>query len=171
VRRASPAKGVPTEKEIHIPPQLSFGGRRKSHPANYLGCRHTKEEMQKKSQRTPRTVTGRLCSSKLTTLGMSFAAALRSKTEEQQQPQAHQVAGPETMEPRVSAALPQQEQQKADQSLRAPNVNILFLDKMLKVVVTVVQQIMTESNGAVLEEAKILVITQTLLNLVEQNGH
>jgi hypothetical protein len=30
---------------------------------------------------------------------------------------------------------------------------------MLKVVVTVVQQIMTESNGAVLEEAKILAIT------------
>jgi hypothetical protein len=42
---------------------------------------------------------------------------------------------------------------------------------MLKVVVTVVQQIMTQSNGAVLEKAKILVITKFALNLMEQNGH
>jgi hypothetical protein len=42
---------------------------------------------------------------------------------------------------------------------------------MLKVVVTVVQQIMTQSNGAVLEEAKILAITKIVLNLMEQNGH
>jgi hypothetical protein len=41
---------------------------------------------------------------------------------------------------------------------------------MLKVVVTVVQQIMTESNGAVLEEAKILAITKIVLKLMEQNG-
>jgi hypothetical protein len=40
---------------------------------------------------------------------------------------------------------------------------------MLKVV-TVVQQIMTESNGAVLEEDKILAITKIVLNLMEQNG-
>jgi hypothetical protein len=42
---------------------------------------------------------------------------------------------------------------------------------MLKVVVTVVQQIVTESNSAVLEEAKILAITKTVLNLMEQNDH
>jgi hypothetical protein len=41
---------------------------------------------------------------------------------------------------------------------------------MLKVVVTVVQQIMTESNGAVIEEAKILANTNIVLNLLEQNG-
>jgi hypothetical protein len=29
---------------------------------------------------------------------------------------------------------------------------------------------MTESNGAVLEEAKILAITKIVLNLMEQNG-
>jgi hypothetical protein len=57
------------------------------HPASYRGCRHAKDEMQKKKhQRTPRTTTGRLISSKLTTPVMSFAAALRGKTEEQQQP-------------------------------------------------------------------------------------
>jgi hypothetical protein len=42
---------------------------------------------------------------------------------------------------------------------------------MLKVVVTIVQQIMTESNGAVLEEAKILAITTVVSNNMEQNGH
>jgi hypothetical protein len=34
-----------------------------------------------------------------------------------------------------------------------------------------VQQIMTESNGAVLEEDKILAITKIVLNLMEKNGH
>jgi hypothetical protein len=42
---------------------------------------------------------------------------------------------------------------------------------MLKVVVTVVQQIMTECNGNFLEEAKILAITKIALNHMEQNGH
>jgi hypothetical protein len=42
---------------------------------------------------------------------------------------------------------------------------------MLKVEVTVVQQIMTEFNAAMLEEAKIVAITKIVLNLVEQNGH
>jgi hypothetical protein len=74
------------------------------------------------------------------------------------------------MEPRVPVALPQIEQQKAGQSVRAPNVNSLSLDKMLKVEVTVVQQIMIESNGAVLEEAQILALTKIVLNLMEQNG-
>jgi hypothetical protein len=42
---------------------------------------------------------------------------------------------------------------------------------MLSVVVTVVTQIMTEFNVAVLEEAKIVAITKIVLNLTEQNGH
>jgi hypothetical protein len=41
---------------------------------------------------------------------------------------------------------------------------------MLKVVVMAVQQIMTESNDAVSEEAKIFAITKIVLNLTEQNG-
>jgi hypothetical protein len=101
---------------------------------------------------------------------MSFEAALPGKTEEQQQPQTHQVAGSAPMEPQVPAALTQHEQQKRSQSVRAPNVNSLSLDKMLKVIVTVVQQSTAESNGAVLEEAKMLVITRIVLNLMEQNG-
>jgi hypothetical protein len=42
---------------------------------------------------------------------------------------------------------------------------------MLTVVVTIVQQITTEFNGAVLEEAKIVAITKIVLNLMEQNGN
>jgi hypothetical protein len=81
---------------------------------------------------------------------------------EEQQARTHQVAGPDTMEPTVAVALPQYEQQKTGQSVRAPYVNSLSLDKMLKAVVTVAQQIMTESNGDFLEEAKILTITNSV---------
>jgi hypothetical protein len=42
---------------------------------------------------------------------------------------------------------------------------------MLKILVTVAEQIMTEFNGAVLQEAKLLSITKIVLNLMEQNGH
>jgi hypothetical protein len=42
---------------------------------------------------------------------------------------------------------------------------------MLRVAVMVVQQIMTEFNGAMLEDAKIVAITKIVLNLMEQNGH
>jgi hypothetical protein len=85
---------------------------------------------------------------------MSFTAALRGRTEEEEQPRAHQVAvaGPATI---GSLRLyPQHEQQTTNQSVRATNVNSLPLDKMLKVAGTVVQQIITEFNGAVLEVLK-----------------
>jgi hypothetical protein len=81
------------------------------------------------------------------------------------------VAGSSTMEPRLPAALPQHQRQTTSQSVRAPNVNSLPLDKMLRVTVMVLQQIMTQVNGAVLEEATILVITKIVFNLMEQNGH
>jgi hypothetical protein len=123
----------------------------------------------KKSQRTPRTTTERMFSSNLTTPGMSFAAALRVKTEERQQPQTHQVAGSATMEPRFPLALPQHEQQTTGQSVWATNVNSLPLYKMLSVVVTVVQQIMTEFNGAVLVEVKIVVIKKNCLKSYGEN--
>jgi hypothetical protein len=35
----------------------------------------------------------------------------------------------------------------------------------------VVQQLLTECKGALLEEAKIVVITEIVLNLMEQNSH
>jgi hypothetical protein len=144
------------------------------HPAKYQGCRHAKEEMQeKKSQNIYRTTTGRMLSPNLTTPGMTFAEALRGRTEEQQQPQTHQVAVADsaTVEPRAPEALPQHEQQITGHSVRPPNVNSLHPDKMLKVIMAVVQQAMKKFNGAVLEEAKIVIITKIVLNLMEQNGH
>jgi hypothetical protein len=52
----------------------------KAHPANYQGCSHAKEEIQKrKVQRAPKLATGRVFSSTLTTPGVSFAAALHNR--------------------------------------------------------------------------------------------
>jgi hypothetical protein len=50
-------------------------------------------------------------------------------------------------------------QQNPGQSVEAGNVNSEPLDNMLRVV-NAVQQIMTEFNGAVSEEAKIVAITK-----------
>jgi hypothetical protein len=41
----------------------------------------------------------------------------------------------------------------------------------MMIVVTVVQQIMTEFSGAVSEEDKIVAITKIVLNLMKQDGH
>jgi hypothetical protein len=130
-----------------------------------------KEEMQKtKSQRTPKTTTGRVFSSNITTPGMSFAAALRGSTEQQQRPQARKVplAGPAAAEkPSVPVRVQHQE---TGQSVRAPNANSQPLDNMLRAV-TVVQHFMTEFNGAVSEEDKTVDITKIVLNLMKQNGN
>jgi hypothetical protein len=56
----------------------------KPYPANYRGCRHSKEELQKKSQRTSKTTTGSVFSSNPTTPGVSFVAALRGSTAQHQ---------------------------------------------------------------------------------------
>jgi hypothetical protein len=47
-----------------------------AHPANYHSCRHAKEEMQKKSQGTPKNITERVFSSKLIKPNVYFGAAL-----------------------------------------------------------------------------------------------
>jgi hypothetical protein len=59
---------------------------------------------------------------------------------------------------------------KPGQSVQAPPVNSSSLDDMFKVAI-IVQQIMTELNGAVSEENEIVAITKTVLNLMKQNGH
>jgi hypothetical protein len=110
-------------------------------------------------------------SSALTTPGVSFAAALRG-SRDQQRPQARQVpaAGqprPEKQSVPTPTPAPQQE---TGQSVQTPHVNSQPLDNMLRVA-TVVQQIMTEFNGAVSEEDKIVAITKIVLNLMKQNGH
>jgi hypothetical protein len=62
------------------------------------------------------------------------------------------------------------QKKKAGQLVWAPTVNIQLLDNILRVE-TVVQQIMTEFNGAVSQEDKIVAITKIILNLMKQNGH
>jgi hypothetical protein len=55
----------------------------KAHPANYLGCKHVKEEVQeKKPQGTPKSTTGRVFTTKFINSSVSFAAALRGHTEQ-----------------------------------------------------------------------------------------
>jgi hypothetical protein len=114
--------------------------------------------LRRKGQRTPESTTGKLFLAKLATPGVSFAAALRGKAMEQQKHVARQgvVAAPSSFEPRVSASTPHQ---PASQSDRARNINSEPLDNML-IVVTVVQQIMTEFNGDVSEEDKIVATTK-----------
>jgi hypothetical protein len=56
----------------------------KSHPANYHGCKHAKEELRKKKpQGTPKTTSGGMFSSKPVTLHLSFAAALLGQADHQ----------------------------------------------------------------------------------------
>jgi hypothetical protein len=106
-------------------------------------------------------------SSNLTTPGDFFAAALRGSTAQQQARQVP-VADPPAG---VNLSTPASgQQQKSGQSVQTPTVNSQPLDNMLRVV-TVVQKIMTEFNGAVSEEVKIVAITKIVLNLMTQNGH
>jgi hypothetical protein len=109
-------------------------------------------------------------SSNLTTPGASFAAALRGSTAQKQQPQTRQ--GPVADHPAgIKLRTPASEQQqKAGQSVRAPTVNSQPLDNLLRVVI-VVQRIMTEFNGAVSEEDKIVANTKIVLNLMKQDGN
>jgi hypothetical protein len=108
-------------------------------------------------------------SSNSITPGVSFAAALRGSAEQQQQPKTNQV--PVTSPARGIKHIPAPAlQQETGQSVKAPNVNSQPLDNMLRVV-TAVQQIMTEFNGAVSERDKLMAITKIVLNLMQQNGH
>jgi hypothetical protein len=63
----------------------------------------------------------------------------------------------------------QHQQQESGQSAQAFNVNSASLNNMFRVTI-VVQQIMTELNGAMSEEDKIVAITKTVLNLMKQDG-
>jgi hypothetical protein len=60
--------------------------------------------------------------------------------------------------------------QAIGQSVQASSATTSSLDDMFKVAV-IVQQIMTELNGAVSEENKIVAINKIVLNLMKQNGH
>jgi hypothetical protein len=56
------------KKKTLLPHHCHLAEGEKAHPAKNRGCRHAKEELQKrKLQRTPKTKTGRVFSSNLTT--------------------------------------------------------------------------------------------------------
>jgi hypothetical protein len=56
-------------------------------------------------------------------------------------------------------------------SVGAQNINSLPVDNSMLRIVNVVQQFMTEFNGAVSEEEKIVAITKIVSNLMKQNDH
>jgi hypothetical protein len=142
------------------------------HPSNYRGCSHAKEELRKrKPQRTPKPTTGRVFSSNYINPGMSFAAALRNNTQQQQipHPQLDQEASRARVTEVGSPTTEQRHHKHSGQSAQAPNVNSASLDNMFRVA-TAVQQIMTGLNDAVSEEEKILAITKIVLKLMNSNG-
>jgi hypothetical protein len=148
-----------------------LGEGEKAHPANYRGCRHAKEELQKrKLQRTPKTTTGKVFSSNLTTPGISFAAALRGSTAQQQRPQARRIPVADPFSAGNANVPSPEQQQETGQLVRAAILNSEYLDRMVRVV-TAVQQIMTGFIHAVSDKDKIVVITTIVLNLMKQNGH
>jgi hypothetical protein len=79
-------------------------------------------------------------------------------------------AEPTAAEPMRGPPSAAQQDKPAGQSVQTSSVNSVSLDGMFKVA-TVVQQIMTELNGAVLEEGKIVAITKIVLNLMKRDGH
>jgi hypothetical protein len=102
--------------------------------------------MQKrKSQREPKTTTGRVFSSSHTTPGKTFAAVIRSNSLNLSSSQLHR-PGPSPL---------RHNQQAPRQSVQAPNANSSSLNNMFTVVATIFQQIMTELNGAESEEERI----------------
>jgi hypothetical protein len=100
---------------------------------------------------------------------LSFAAALRNSDEQQQQthPQRASLAGPTPVGKRSVPAPVRRKD--AGQSVPATNVNSSPLDNMLRLV-TVVQQITTQFNGAWSDEEKVVAITKIVLNLLKPNG-
>jgi hypothetical protein len=118
------------------------------HPANYRGCRHAKEDMQrKKLQRALKPTTGRVFSTNPVTPGVSFAAALRGDASQDQRPLTRQLPVAVPPAARKSSVTAPVQGQETGQSVQSPNVSSHPSDNMLKVV-TVVQQIMTEVSGA-----------------------
>jgi hypothetical protein len=162
----------------------------KPHPANYRGCKLAKEEMLRR--RTPATLpkntAGRTFSSKPVTPCTSYAAALMTNTQQRHQGQPTPPKEPagEQRATQLTAQATRREAKAANtpthtdttvsdashntgQSVQANDVNS-SLNDMFKVA-AIVQQIMSELNGAVTEEQKIVAITRIVFNLLKTNGH
>jgi hypothetical protein len=180
-------------KILHLTAAIASWQKERPHPATYRGCKLAKYEILRR--KTPpaaaRNTAGRTIASKLVNPSTSYAAALRNNTQQQQrhqgQPtQAKDNAGDQhqttkstqqaTREQAKDVIIPLYKNTEdgkislsSGQSVRANDVNSSSLNNMFKVA-AIVQQIMTELNGAVTEEQKIVVITRTVFNLVKDNG-
>jgi hypothetical protein len=131
------------------------------HPSNYRGCSHVKEEsLRRRSQRsTPKETLGRTFASRRTMPRKSFAAVLRGNPQQLQ-----------TEPAEMTAPLITPKTQVSGHSVQSSSATTSSLDDMFKVA-AIVQQIMTEFNGAVSEESKIVAITKIVIKLMKQNGH
>jgi hypothetical protein len=96
---------------------------------------------------------------------VSIEPALGTKTQQQQIPK----PVPQACPARITMPTEQHQEQESGQPAQALNVNSASLNNMFRVV-TAVKQIMTELNEAVSEEDKIVAITRTVINLMEQDG-
>jgi hypothetical protein len=152
---------------------LPVGGRGKTASRQLPAMQAREGELKKQeSQRAPKTTTGWMFSSSLTTPGVSFSSAFRGSADHQR-PQAGNIstAGPPTeIHVQVYNITASATKLQSGQSVRAPIIHSQPLDNKLKVV-TAVQQIMTEFNGALSEEDKRVAITKIVLILMKHNGH
>jgi hypothetical protein len=155
-----------------------LGPGKKPHPSSFWGLGLVKEEMiRRKSQGTPiKPATGRVFHSNYTTPELYFTAVLsNNRQQNQQQPHhtRHYKCTQVQWNRRRYSLLQQQQQQQSEketgQSVHASNSNS-SLNNMFKVA-TVVQQIIAELYGAVLEEDKIVVITKMVSKLMKHNSH
>jgi hypothetical protein len=106
-----------------------------------------------KSQRAPKSTTGRVFSSRHTTSEL-FYAATHSKRGNLNRPQLHRPAPPQWARSVLVQAI---------------NANSSSLNDMLTVGATIFQQIMTELNAAEPEEDRIMAITKILFKLMKHN--
>ena len=160
------------------------------YPANYRGCKLAKEEMlRRKTPPAPsKNMAGRTITSRLATPSTSYAAALMNNPQQQRPPgqpdesqeaSRYQQPAPQSTAQTTRKGVTAQntplhkdveDRNASHKSGQSVNTNSSTLNDMFKVA-TIVQQIMTELNGAVTEEQKIVVITRIVLNLMKGNGH
>jgi hypothetical protein len=115
-----------------------------THPSNYRGCSHETDEMRKKkSQRAPKATTGRVFFSTYHARSVRGGSKKqREATEAASYKPGSSGSSSQSGTTEVPATLQHHQQQGTGQSVRAPNVNSLPLENMLRLP-TIVQQIMT----------------------------
>jgi hypothetical protein len=120
-------------------------------------------ERRKNQRATNQGTAGRTFFSKYTTPDRSFASALRSSLQPQEQKPQQQQKKPAVHHEQQATS------QASGQSVQAKNVNSNGMDDMF-VAFTMVQKIMTGPTGAASEEEKVAVITKAVSSLLKRNG-